>query len=449
MIVLLHGWSDSSRGFQRLARRIRTLGIEDDVREIWLGDYVSMDDEVTFDDLAAAMEDAWKRERLPAAARSVDVVVHSTGALVVRHWMTRFRTPENNPVHRLLMLAPANFGSHLAHKGRSFFGRIAKGFSGPKPFQTGTHVLRGLELASPFSFHLAMRDRFGDRRWYGADRVKCTVLVGTEGYSGISAAANEVGGDGTVRVSTANLNPAHVTLDFEANPTEPRISVTRPNGRTAFARLSNLNHSTIAVKKDVAATEDLEERIRRALTVTDAEFDGYCDDLDAFSALRRRAEQFDTYRQGYQNTVVHLTDTDDHDVDDYFIEFFAKNRSNARASDVDAKITRRLQEDVIVSAHAYKANTAYRSLYVNCHEMRRTMTDHDRGLFLSLTAMPDIADNGFVGYRTLNYDDIGSREIEATDIPAFFAPDRTALVSIRIRRERSEDAFKLSHPPNR
>ena len=131
MIVILHGWSDSSRGFQRFARRVQALGVEDDIRHVWLGDYVSMDDQVTFDDLAAAMETAWEREGLPKHDRTVDVVVHSTGALVLRHWMTRYRTPENNPVRRVLMLAPANFGSHLAHKGRSFFGRIVKGLSGP------------------------------------------------------------------------------------------------------------------------------------------------------------------------------------------------------------------------------------------------------------------------------------------------------------------------------
>ena len=53
--------------------------------------------------------------------------MHSTGALVVRDWLPRHFTPARAPVKRLVMLAPAYFGSHLTHKGRSFTGRVYKG----------------------------------------------------------------------------------------------------------------------------------------------------------------------------------------------------------------------------------------------------------------------------------------------------------------------------------
>ncbi|MEJ2043100.1 MAG: hypothetical protein P8X74_21930 [Reinekea sp.] len=36
-----------------------------------------------------------------------------------------------------MMIAPANFGSPLAHKGKSFIGRVTKGFNGSKVFETG------------------------------------------------------------------------------------------------------------------------------------------------------------------------------------------------------------------------------------------------------------------------------------------------------------------------
>ncbi|MFP5378686.1 MAG: esterase/lipase family protein, partial [Vicinamibacteria bacterium] len=229
-LVIIHGWSDTYRSFARLGRELVSRGIAADVAHVRLGDYVSLDDDVTFDDLAHALQDAWTRQQLPRTARSVNVVVHSTGALVVRHWMTTFFTPSTNPIYRFLMLAPANFGSPLAHKGRSFVGRVVKGFKSDRMFQTGTHILKGLELASPFSWDLAQRDRFSSETWHGPGRVLATVLVGTAGYSGISAAANEDGTDGTVRVSTADLNPARVTLDFVADPQQPRVRIFDANG---------------------------------------------------------------------------------------------------------------------------------------------------------------------------------------------------------------------------
>ncbi|MFA7053932.1 MAG: hypothetical protein WC328_13045 [Kiritimatiellia bacterium] len=176
------------------------------IEEIHLGDYISLNDHVTFNDLTEAMEKAWTERKLPREPRSVDAVVHSTGGLVIRDWLVKYCKPETAPIKRLLMLAPANFGSPLAHTGRSVIGRAVKGWGGSKLFETGTQILKGLELASPYSWNLAERDLFGEEKaFYGPGRILCTVLVGNTGYSGISATANKPGSDGTVRVSTAGV----------------------------------------------------------------------------------------------------------------------------------------------------------------------------------------------------------------------------------------------------
>ena len=158
-IVIIHGWSDRSASFGALRRFIAELS-GGNFFQINLADYVSMDDEVRFDDLVAGMQRAWRETGLPEKPGAVDAVVHSTGGLVIRDWLTTY-APGEAPVRRLLMLAPANFGSPIAHKGRAFYGRIIKGFNSEKPFQTGARLLRGLELASPYAWDLAMRDRFG------------------------------------------------------------------------------------------------------------------------------------------------------------------------------------------------------------------------------------------------------------------------------------------------
>ena len=124
-----------------------------------------------------AMKVAWCDKGLPRDRRSVDMVVHSTGALIARNWMTTFFKPDMNPVWNLVMLAPANFGSPLAHKGRSLIGRGAKGEGWS--MQVGQHLLRDLEIASRFSWELAMRDRFAGSRGMGpaAHCAQCSSVT--------------------------------------------------------------------------------------------------------------------------------------------------------------------------------------------------------------------------------------------------------------------------------
>ena len=441
MIVILHGWSDTHGSFRRLGRRLVQDGITTHVKHIRLGDYVSMDDEVTFDDIAHAMQRAWDREGLPTTPRSVDVVVHSTGGLVARHWMTSFYTPATNPIHRLLMLAPANFGSPLAHKGRSFIGRVVKGFKSDKLFQTGTQILKGLEIASPFSWNLAMRDRFVQDAWYGPGRVLCTVLVGTDGYSGIAAAANEEGTDGTVRVATANLNAAVVDFNFATDPQNPPTPTVREaNGLTAFARIPRDNHSTIALKDSGPNNDSVLAFIKRALTVNDATFPALIADLNTFSEKARLAGSMKRFTHGYQDTVVRLQDDMGQFICDYFLEVFSKTPDEKK---VDDSLTRTIQEETLSKVHVYGANTAYRSLLFNTTVMNELLTKKNRSLYVSVTAMPDIRKTRTVGYSTFGFDDIGSIKLNPARILKMFQADRTVLVDMKIRREQTDSVFRL------
>src|SRR3990167_8922965 len=193
-LVIIHGWSDSSRSFLFLARYLeKALGRS--AKLINVSDYVSMDDEVTFNDLVAALAQAWRNKKLPTEPRSVDVVVHSTGSLIIRQWLSAHYLPKNSPIYHLVMLAPANFGSPLAHKGKAFFGRIIKGFKSKKLFNVGVKLLNGLEMGSSYTWWLAHQDRFGERDYYGPGKIFCTVIGGNTGYEGIAAPANPPGSE--------------------------------------------------------------------------------------------------------------------------------------------------------------------------------------------------------------------------------------------------------------
>ena len=431
MIVLLHGWSDRSESFKPLVRELGRLGLRDIV-PIHLGDYVSMDDDVTFEDIVQAMQAAWKKAGLPTTPRSVDVIVHSTGALVIRHWMTLCFKPETNPVRRLLMLAPANFGSHLAHKGVSFLGRIVKGFKSERLFHTGEKILRGLELASPFTWELARKDRLQDAaRWYGPGRVLATVLVGTDGYGGISAAANTNGSDGTVLVSTANLDPAFVRFDFASDPGQPRMTMLGSNGRTAFCRMPKENHGTIACKDDGPKNPATLQLIRQALSVDDAGFEAHCQALAALNAQHRRAEQGKAYTQGYQNVVIYVEDDQGRPVRDYFVEVFAKQHGKDA---IDNRLTAVVQREVMSSVHVNQVDSAFRSLKMNCDVLQAQLVRGMRPLYISITAHPEIKDTGSVGYSTIAYNDIGSIKIDISDLGRIFMEDRTLFIHLVIRR---------------
>jgi pimeloyl-ACP methyl ester carboxylesterase len=434
MLVILHGWSDRSSSFTRLARFIGSEGLGGrKVVEIWLGDYVSMDDDVTYDDLAHAMDRAWRERKLPTAARSVDIVAHSTGALVVRYWLNRFYSAKRNPIRRMLLLAPANFGSHLAHKGHSLLARVWKGFKSKRTFNTGAKLLRGLELASPFTWQLALHDRFNEGEpWYGPGRILATVLVGSTGYDGISAAANEPGSDGTVLVSSANLQPLTVVMDFATNPKAPRFHFKEANGVTAFCRIPGDNHSTIAWKDGGPRNKDVPKLVRDALTVTDDTFGEHVSSLAAKSAENRTIDRGKFYSQGYQNTVIRVRDDHGVDVSDYFIEVFAKHYGSNRP---DNALTRQIQEKVHIHAHKCGHAPSFRALRFNCDALGAMIVEPGKPLYVSLTALPDITATRSVGYSTLEYMDIGSIRLDPPNIQRLFQADRTVLVDLRIKRQ--------------
>jgi len=446
MIVILHGWSDSASSFERLARSLREMGLSREIHHIRLAEYITMDDDVTFDDLAHAMERAWTRDGLPQKPRSVDMIVHSTGGLVGRHWLTRLKTPDTHPLRRLLMLAPANFGSPLAHKGRSFLGRVFKGFRSDRPFHTGAQLLKGLDLASPFAWELARRDCFGGDPWYGKDGILVTVLVGSSGYSGIQAAANSPGSDGTVLVSSANLQPVHVRMDFASDPDRPTIVFRQANATTAFCRIPGDNHSTLAWKDRGPRNGIVADLVKRALTVTPDAFMEHVRFCNRLSGEHRAADRQDSIA-AYQHTVLYVVDDHGTPVEDYFIELFAKRQDlpagGSRRYEPDDALTAKIQREVLVHAHKPDFAGAMRALRIDCDALDRLLLEPGRDLYVSLTALPDIGKTGTVGYRTLAYDAIGSIRLDRDRMAALFQPDRTALVELHIKRYGSDRLMRF------
>lgn len=438
-IVIVHGWSDSYASFRRLRDFLATqLGVP--AKILRLGDWISLDDDVGYADIAQALERAWHEEELPTAPRSVDVVVHSTGALVVREWMTRHHTPDSVPIHRFLQLAPANFGSHLAHKGRSFIGRAVKGWR--TGFETGSRILRGLELASPYTRGLADRDLFvaPARRWYGAGRILATVLVGNTGYTGIQSIANENGSDGTVRIGTASLQTALVRVEFPPGNGAPQVQFRNAAGATAFAIVDGDNHGAITMKDGPSRNGLREELILGALRVRDADFPDNAAGAFAWqAALDAKAGAAKAASHARQNTVVHLADDFGDDVSDFFFEFWRSERS-------DKAFEQRFYRDAISHVHVFAANGAWRALNLDIGGFEALRTDARLGfdrLLVSVFASPAKRGRARVGYSTATGQDIGAWEIAGRDFARAFTPHRTLFVDLRIPRIVDDSVFRF------
>lgn len=382
-VAIVHGWSDSAKSFLNLRQFLIANGYQ--ATQIWLSDYVSTDDDVRIEDVAARMDHVIGgliREK--KLASPFDMIVHSTGGLVAREWITRFYFEREQPcpVRRLVMLAPANFGSRLASMGKSMIGRLAKGWD--NWFQTGTEMLSGLELASAYQWRLARRDLFAGENDatspYGPDKVMPFVIIGSRGYpKGLRQIVNEHGSDGTVRCCAANLNVSGFTIDFSRQGVYPDVSEWTPRGSDLefpFLVLPDRDHSSIIdplkVTSNAGTSGELGGQILAALACdTEQDYRTIAADWSARTeavsdlavdgavqaAFVRDAPAAESFHQ-YMQIVTRVLDDHGQPVPDFFVEFFSPDyRENQEAI--------YFHTEVLEHVHVNSANANMRSFYVD------------------------------------------------------------------------------------
>jgi pimeloyl-ACP methyl ester carboxylesterase len=474
-IVIIHGWSDDSDSFEPLADFLSKNGHAP--VPIWLGDYVSMDDDVRIPDVAERLE-AELRSRVEAGELTApfDMIVHSTGGLVAREWIATYNDDAWRPVRRLVMLAPANFGSVLAAKGKSLLGRIVKGWN--NWFHTGKEMLNSLEIASPYQWDLAHRDIFVPRdaaeapAFYGADQVLPFVIVGSHPYAGVlQEITNEDGSDGTVRVAAANLDAVGATIDFSVDESNPTFTPwpRRFDFPIPLAVLPARTHGSIINpdKGDIETADDyrdpLGDLILEALDCADfAEYGAIAqkwDDLSEDTAAlardverRRRLLPDDDeddsaeYFHQYLQTVVRVVDDHGAQVDDYFLELFGP--SGVKGDDAFVYLHREVLERVDTNS----LDSSRRCLFVDRTDLveryyRDFFKDPKDGvLLMSISAAPP-GDNvryfgryqrGASGNVQLHAEDPDGRRLHR---------NKTHFVEIVIPRVPADKVFKLRAYP--
>jgi len=342
-VLLIHGYSASGVDLLKWRATLESVGIG--TRTVEIGNYVTLNNEVTIKDLGEAFDRALRYTPWSSGAVgdtwTFDAIVHSTGMLVIRQWLTSDPYPRTDPRSRvarlkhLVGLAPATFGSPQAKQGRSWLGALFKGNKhlGPDFLNAGNAVLDGLELGSRYTWKLTEKDLLSDKPIYdaGAGTPYATVFIGNVGYDGVAALDSPPGSDGTVRWAGCALNTRKVTIDFRRIPLlggGVRCEISDwVEGRLAVPMIAvdERNHGTIVSDPD----EDVAHLISRFLQdVSDVE--SYSDwqkdalDFGQSSVERMNAASVDGRfgGAGWQQLVVHMVDDHGDPVTDYNLQLF-------------------------------------------------------------------------------------------------------------------------------
>ncbi len=440
-LVILHGWSDSSKSFQPLADYLKNQGFR--VIDIWLGNYISMHDKIEMTDLGYAFIRALEANKIATSRHSFDLVVHSTGGLVAREFLRQVctrpdgtRDATRTPVRRLCMLAPANFGSPLAALGKSVLGRLLKGWRWDFKHlgETGTRILNALELASPYSWQLAFDDLFNSKfPIFDPDNVLATVMVGSSHYSGLREIAHEPGSDGTVRVSTANLNAHYFLADF-ADPENPKFEdQVDVKPRIAFAVFAR-NHTTIHDPNEPVQHQEWEKILLNSLSVTPAGYAAHVESCDKQTATTFMADPANTDFHQYMHVVFHLRDQFGADITDYVIDFYDPRPGSSNV------VWRTIHGEILEKVTTYSLNSSYRSFFFDTTDLIDFLRKHtDCEIDLSVAAAR-LSDD--ISFRNPSSKALGLDVFQPTSMN-FIYPNEPVLVELILYREPESHVFTL------
>lgn len=457
--LIVHGYSDCSESFIELKERLKEEQIGS-VDTILYGDYESREDNITFNDVIDGLNDQMIDKGLIARdgkkREDLNIVVHSTGGLVIRHWLWRYYhgRVEDCPVKRLVMLAPANFGSPLAHRGKSFLGRLVKGRWKIGDFlEVGRELLNGLELASPYQWEMAHRDIFSDAgSYFNRDQIQLTILVGIEDYFGIRGWVNKPGTDGTVVIAGTSLNSVKLGLDF-CDPTAPyQWKETKTVHDFAFGVLPELNHGSIVGRFSDENSQITKLTVEALRNEDSREFGDYREKLKRITdqTYEFYANKFDSKYSRYQQFIIRGIDDHGEPVSDYTIEFYVYKAEKAEDHVVEKKryfnkSEKRLSEvfhkALIGEIHTNKEDPSFRRLLINLEiidelikkaqkelgpfviSMKIFVPQIDKGIYYDLTSLQNVV--------------IYQSEPSEDNIPALFFNNTTTLIEFKIDRKTS------------
>ena len=358
-VFLIHGWSVTETStYQALHLKLAENGF--DLKNIFLGRYVSLEDKVEIEDIAKAMHNALKKEMKGNWNQPFHFITHSTGALIAKQWIVQYYKNEfakNKPLKNVVFLAGPQFGSRLAHHGRSMIAQLK--YLG----DTGAKVLTALELGSEFSWEI--HDKFLNFENWKAKGVRPYCIVGDRVKkdffaSKIFPGAFEEGSDMVVRVAAGNLNFKRFELRARGNKIK---SVGKIEG-VPFAALSDFTHSgpefgiMNSIKKSTDPKKHLSLKlIIECLKVTNNQmYAKVRNDFIKITKLTRRK------RKAFAQLDFRFRDEEGNPIDDYLFRF----GEIVNGREVPSK--------TVEHTHKNKISPSHFTVFINVKELKPNRT---------------------------------------------------------------------------
>jgi len=438
-VIILHGWSDTSASFVPLGNFLRANGFN--VVDIWLGDYLSMNDEITLFDLGTAFGRALDKNAIPQKRYSFDLIVHSTGGLVAREYLRQVCAGDatKTPVKHLCMLSPANFGSPLAALGKTMLGRLLKGWDWNHFGQTGTQILNALDLAAPYSWELALADLFNPQfKIFTPANALTTVFVGTVAYDNpIRSAVHENGSDGTVRVATANLNAHAFSVDF-ADPQKPVVRARPKNFDPIAFAVFPRNHTTVHDPAQPDPNGDWTKTLIKALTIEPGDYGNHladCQRITSSTFQNGLTSDHPEWFNQYEHVVFHVHDQYGSPITDYMVEFYQEE------GDPKDKVFNEIHGDILEKVTTNKQDGSFRSFFLNTDRLTAYLATQDGAdIQMSFSAAN-------VSERIIYRNPTAGIDVFTTENQALLFPNEPVLIDVTLYRDQTDEVFKLGKLP--
>lgn len=475
-ILLIHGYSSDGDDnsveqiYGSLPQDLRDEFGANNVLNLNLSRWISLSDGIALDDVSFAMERALK-SLAPRLDDGFHVVIHSTGALVVRNWIRLF-SPKPCPIQNLVHLAGANFGSGLAHIGRGQLARWGRLLQGTG---RGVKILDELEFGSWKTIDLHRHFLAPENDIYRDYQVQEFCLIGSQTLAALRAVpiryVKEDSSDNTVRTSAGNLNFNYISVT--PAPDTYQLTV-RKLRQIVDTRLNNETVSTDHYQTDLSLCSDARPPVPYSIVFETAHFgeeigivngtDNRKDvvpltvkalatpyDADAYAAV---ADDFETARQktfdraaklksslfewnkqaqyeGHAQLIFRLRDQFGHQIKDFDITF--------RSTPPGTKKNK--LEYMIQDKHLNKVNPGTITFYLRTQsfdEKSKTFVDlleDVPSLQLEVTAHEDKSDD--IDFVPLNL------KLTPTQIRAAIQTFRTTIVDITLLRLPSQKVFAI------
>jgi hypothetical protein len=478
--LIIHGWSDCSESFKDL----KAMLVRNKVaapNDIYFVDYESREDSLDFNEISRAFHNRLIQRGLitdkGGTIEELNIIVHSTGGLVVRDWIRKYysKDPAACPVRRIVMLAPASFGSPLAHRGKSFLGSLVKGrWKVGDLLEVGQQILNGLELASPFQWELAHQDLFCSNTPFASNLIQCSVLVGDSDYEGLRGWINKPGTDGTVVICGTHLNATKLAVDYTQNSNGIKFKrpvvhdVSASKIRSGFGVLKGLDHGSIV--QEAAIDGQVSALICSALkTATENEFNNLCESLRGITDATFVDAAYDNrIKPPYQQFMFRCLDDTGSPVTDYNLEFFLIKKRHGGAfstgvlpldideyrDDEEREFSTRLMKIIMAEPHTNTSDQSLRSMVVNGLEMDRLYEDverrwGDRFIMGGRIHIPETKEGATYDTEELqNVVIFDPANEDQGNFEQLFIPNHTMLVELKVRRYSGYvhvNAFPRSH----